>query len=106
SDPKTPITTPDATAGFFDSPDFFRRGRGGRGFGDPGRGPGGPVPGRWELSVRHRSGSLEAVVARARQRNLAVSGGVLLLIIASAGALIRFTRRSQHLAELQMNFVA
>ena len=109
-DPESRIAAnADASTGLFDvSPDMLRpRGRGGRGFGSEGpRGPGGPGGGRWELSVRHRSGSLEAVVDRARQRNLAVTGGVLLLIIASAAALIRFTRRAQRLAELQMNFVA
>ncbi len=86
-------------------PDMLRpRGRGGRGFGPDGfRMTGG---GRWELWVRHRAGSLETVVERTRQRNLAVTGGVLLLILASAAALIRFSRRAQRLAELQMNFVA
>jgi signal transduction histidine kinase len=58
------------------------------------------------LYVRHRAGSLETVVAKTRWRNLAVTGGLLLLIIASAAALLRFTRRSERLAELQMNFVA
>jgi signal transduction histidine kinase len=98
----------DASVPFADAaPDFFRvRGRGGRGPILSLDGPRGPVAGRWELSVRHRSGSLEAVVAKTRLRNLAVTGGLLLLIIASAAALLRFTRRSQRLAELQMNFVA
>jgi signal transduction histidine kinase len=58
------------------------------------------------MFVRHRSGSLEAVVAQARWRNLAVTAGVLLLMVASVAALVRFTRRSQKLAELQMDFVA
>jgi hypothetical protein len=55
----------------------------------PRPGPGGPregergggfraAPGRWLLSVRHRAGSLEAVVARARRRNLAVTAAILL----------------------------
>ena len=39
-------------------------------------------------------------------RNLAVTAGVLLLMIASVAALIRYTRRAQRLADLQMNFVA
>ncbi|MDE3166807.1 MAG: HAMP domain-containing histidine kinase, partial [Acidobacteriota bacterium] len=87
------------------SPDMLRpRGRGGRGFGPDGFRMAGS--GRWELWVRHRAGSLETVVERTRQRNLAVTGGVLLLILASAAALIRFSRRAQRLAELQMNFVA
>jgi signal transduction histidine kinase len=69
------------------------------GFSDPGRG-------RWQLSVRHRAGSLEAVVARARRRNLAVSGAILLLVLATVASLIRFTRQASRLAELQMDFVA
>jgi signal transduction histidine kinase len=69
------------------------------------RGPGGG-PGRWEMFVRHRAGSLEAVVSQARRRNLAVAGAVLLLMLASAGALMRYTRQAQKLAELQMDFVA
>jgi signal transduction histidine kinase len=75
-----------------------------RGFG-PGRGPG-PDMGRWQMSVRHRSGSLEAVVSRAKWRNVAVTAGVLLLMVASVWALIRFTRRAQKLAEMQVEFVA
>ncbi len=67
-------------------------------------GPGGP--GRWRLLVRHQSGSLEAVVSRARIQNLATSLGVLLLIVATVGTLLRFSRRAQQLAEIQMNFVA
>ena len=50
--------------------------------------------------------SLEAAVARVRARNLAVAAGVLLLLIATAGALVSFTRRAQRLAGLQMDFVA
>jgi signal transduction histidine kinase len=62
--------------------------------------------GRWLLSVRHRAGSLEAVVGQARRRNMAVMAAVLMLMLAAAGALVRFTRRAQRLAELQMEFVA
>jgi signal transduction histidine kinase len=62
--------------------------------------------GRWVLSVRHRSGSLEAAVDRARMRNLAVTSGLLLLMIAAVAALVQFTRRAQKLAHLQMEFVA
>ena len=71
----------------------------------PERGPG-PDIGRWQMFVRHRAGSLDAVVTRARWRNLAVTAGILLLMLASVAALIRFTRRAQRLAELQMGFVA
>lgn len=62
--------------------------------------------GQWTLFVRHREGSIDAVVTRARTRNLAISIGILVLILAAAGTLIQFTRRSQAVAELQMQFVA
>jgi signal transduction histidine kinase len=58
------------------------------------------------MFVRHRAGSLEAVVSRTRWRNLAVTACVLLLMLASVAALIRFTRRAQRLAEMEMDFVA
>jgi len=104
------LTNADAWTGIFDV-GFMRAfglGRGGRG----GMPPGGrpemrpPANGRWILYARHRAGSLEAAVARVRTRNLAVAAGLLVLLIATAGALVRFTRRAQRLAGLQMDFVA
>ena len=78
-----------------------------RGLEPPPGGPGGPGgQSRWRLLVRHQAGSLEAVVSRARFQNLATSLGVLLLIVATVGTLLRFSRRAQQLAETQMNFVA
>ena len=73
--------------------------------GGRGRGPGPAWP-RWQLLVRHRAGSLDAVVSRARWRNLSVTAAVLLLLLATVAALIRYTRQAQRLAELQMDFVA
>ena len=114
SDPGAQVAaSADASVGLFDTPYdlIFRggQGRGGRGRG-PGRGgPGGDSgrdSGRWQMFVRHRAGSLEAVVAQARWRNLAVTAGVLLLMMLSVGALITYTRRAQKLADLQMDFVA
>jgi len=76
---------------------------------------GGPTPppsppdtaqGRWRLLVRHQAGSLETIAARARWRNLAISAGILMLIMATVAALVRFSRQAQQLADLQMNFVA
>lgn len=61
--------------------------------------------GRLWLSLRHRAGSLDAVVARTRMRNLAVTGGILLLMVAALAALILSTRRAQRLADMQMEFV-
>ena len=61
---------------------------------------------RWEIYVRHRSGSLEAEVARARTRNLAVSFSVLGLLAASMVLLSASTRRATELNERKMEFVA
>jgi signal transduction histidine kinase len=72
---------------------------------DAGRGPR-AGPALWDLFARHRAGSLEAMVSRTRQRNLAVTAGVLLLMAAAVGALVRYTRRAQRLAAMQMEFVA
>jgi signal transduction histidine kinase len=96
------LASADASAGLFEPQQFL--GQQGRG---PGGGRGGGFDsGHWQIYVRHRAGSLEAVVAQARWRNLAVAIGLLLLIVATASALISFTRRTQKLAELQMDFVA
>ncbi len=69
-------------------------------------GPGPAGPARWKLLVRHHAGSVEDIVARARLRNIAVSGSILLLILATVTWLVRISRQAQRLAELQMNFVA
>jgi signal transduction histidine kinase len=60
----------------------------------------------WRLSVYHRGLALEDQVTIARGRNVALSLGLLLLILAMIVVLLHSARRSQHLAELQMNFVA
>jgi signal transduction histidine kinase len=69
-----------------------------------------PAPGAnrglWILRVHHRAGSLEAIVTKARHRNILLSAGLLLLILATVISLVRFSRRAQRIAELQMNFVA
>lgn len=103
------IRNADASVSLFD-PQYDqmagRSGRGGRGRGPgTGRGPS-PDAGRWIMYVRHRAGSLEAVASRARLLNLAVTGGLLALMVATLFALIRSIRRSQQLADLQMEFVA
>ena len=98
------VGVPDAQVALF-QPQFetiFRRG------GGPGRR--GPPPnaaeGRWTLAVRNEAGSLEGVVARTRWRNLAVTGGILGLLLAAVGIILRTTRESQRLAEMQIDFVA
>ena len=62
--------------------------------------------GQWVLIARHPEGSLDRAVARARQRNLALSLGVLALLGASLGFLLYATRRAQLLARQQLEFVA
>jgi signal transduction histidine kinase len=60
----------------------------------------------WQLFVTHRRGGpLGAFAADLRRRDLALSFGILLLLVASMGMLIITTRRAQFLAKLQMNFV-
>jgi signal transduction histidine kinase len=61
---------------------------------------------RWQLIVKHPSGSLEAAVNLARRRNLIVSSSVLALLVVSVGFLVITTRRAQELARQQMEFVA
>ncbi len=68
------------------------------------RGPGGDLC--WELLVSPHPGALEAIVATSHRRNLAVAFLLNGLIFAAGFALVRHTRRSRQLAEVQMNFVA
>ncbi len=64
----------------------------------------GPAP--WVLAVRRRGDPLEVILARTRRRNLAVSGGVLLLLALSMSLVLIAGHRAQRLARLQMDFVA
>ena len=65
-----------------------------------------PDGGRWQLVVKHRSGSVEDAVAAGRRRNLAVSFGILLVLALGMGMLVVWTGRAQRLAALQVEFVA
>ena len=62
--------------------------------------------GRWRLVVTHRAGSVDAVVAAARRRNLAITGGVLALLAASAVLTAVSAQRARRLADRQLEFVA
>ena len=62
--------------------------------------------GAWLLLVNHRAGSLDAIVAQARRRNMALSAGLLFLILAMVVSLLHFSSSAQQLAELQLNFVS
>jgi signal transduction histidine kinase len=81
-------------------PGLFRRGAGAGAVAFP------PGQGRWRLFVRHPTGSLDAAVAGARMRNLAISFGILLLMGATVATIVVSARRAQNLARLQMEFVA
>jgi signal transduction histidine kinase len=59
----------------------------------------------WELIAQHRMGSLEAVVAETRYRDLGISFAVLALLGVSMGMVILTSQRAQRLAQLQMDFV-
>jgi len=60
----------------------------------------------WRLIVRHRrGGALGAFIADSRRRDLAISFGVLLLLVISMAILIITSTRAQRLAKLQMDFV-
>ena len=67
---------------------------------------GGDDEGAWQVRVRHRSGSLDAIVAQSRRRNLAIGLGVLGLLGASVVLIIAAAQRQQRLARQQMEFVA
>jgi signal transduction histidine kinase len=67
---------------------------------------GGDNQGAWQLLLRFKSGSLETLVARSRNRNLAVGLGMLGLLAVSTVFLIGSARRQERLAWQQMQFVA
>lgn len=75
-------------------------------FGGGRRAAPGHDPGHWRVLVKNRSGSLEAVVAQARLRNLALSFAILLLMGAAMAVVVLYTRRTQQLAARQLEFVA
>ena len=60
----------------------------------------------WRLVVRHRrGGALATFVADSRRRDLAISFGVLFLLVISMVMLIVTSVRAQRFAKLQMDFV-
>ncbi|HEX3372320.1 MAG TPA: HAMP domain-containing sensor histidine kinase, partial [Candidatus Acidoferrales bacterium] len=60
----------------------------------------------WRLIVRHRrGGALGAFVADSRRRDLAISFGVLFLLVISMAILLFTSARAQRMAKLQMDFV-
>jgi len=67
---------------------------------------GGAPDGAWQLLVRCKTGSLEALVAASRRRNLGVGLGVLGLLAVSFVFVIASAQRTHKLARQQMEFVA
>lgn len=65
-----------------------------------------PEPGRWILGVQHKDGSLEEFVGKTRRRNLFLSFGILGLLGGSVGFILISARRSQVLAQRQLDFVS
>jgi signal transduction histidine kinase len=68
--------------------------------------PGQPDDGSWRAKLRHREGPIDAVVARAQTRNLAVGFSILGLLGASGVLLLVLAQRSRRLVEQQIAFVA
>jgi signal transduction histidine kinase len=90
----------DATAAIFSSEMGPSPGRGRGRFRDD------PHASRWTIAVRHRAGSLDIAVARARTRNLFASLVLVGLLGGTAWALVQYTARSRRLAEMQFRFAA
>jgi signal transduction histidine kinase len=67
---------------------------------------GGDEHGAWQVRLRHRTGSLDAIVAQSRRRNVAISLGVLGLLAASFVLVLASAQRQQRLSRQQMEFVA
>lgn len=102
SDPAFPISTlsPDAKLNLFNSVGEEARRRG--------HAPVEPSDAaqQWQLVAQHPSGSLEEAVARWRQRDLAISLGLLGILLGSVVLIFSVARRAERLAKFQMEFVA
>jgi signal transduction histidine kinase len=66
----------------------------------------GPPQGYWTLLVRRKEGSVAAVAATVRVRNLAVSTAVLALMAIALALVLVTIRRQRRLVQQQMEFVA
>ncbi|HEX8247995.1 MAG TPA: HAMP domain-containing sensor histidine kinase [Pyrinomonadaceae bacterium] len=66
----------------------------------------GDEAGSWILNVRHTAGSLEQFITRTRQKNLAISFGILSLLAISVVLIFISAQRAQRLAQRQLDFVS
>lgn len=62
--------------------------------------------GNWILNVQHAAGSLEQFITRTRQKNLAISFGILSLLAISILLIFLSAQRAQRLAQRQLDFVS
>lgn len=62
--------------------------------------------GAWTLKVQHNAGSLDQFVANTRNRNLAVSFGILGLLAVSMVLIFISSQRAKRLAQSQLDFVS
>ena len=60
----------------------------------------------WQVTAKHKSGSVEAAVGALRRRNLMTSFGVLGVLAITMGLILVGSQRARRLAKLQMDFVA
>ncbi|HEY1527502.1 MAG TPA: HAMP domain-containing sensor histidine kinase [Candidatus Angelobacter sp.] len=60
----------------------------------------------WQITAKHKSGSVEAAVGALRRRNLMASFGVLSVLAITMGLILMASQRARRLARLQMDFVA
>lgn len=60
----------------------------------------------WQFWLSFKEGSLDAFVSKAKNRNLAISFGILVILGFCVGMIVLFSKRSQDLADQQMLFVA
>lgn len=63
-------------------------------------------PQQWMLFLQHRTGPIEASIAKAWRGNLLIGGFVLLLLATSMFFVVIASQRARVLARLQMDFVA
>jgi signal transduction histidine kinase len=61
---------------------------------------------QWQLVAQHPSGSLGIAVAHWRERNLAISLGLLVILLGSIVLVFSAARRAERLGQFQMEFVA
>ena len=93
-------TSPDAKLDLFDSVADQARQRGHAPLEPSSEGQG------WQLAVQHPAGSLEIGVTEWRRRSLAVSFGLLGLLVGCTVLVVSVARRAERLAKMQMEFVA